>query len=72
MGQVWASVLVVVKAEALSVLSDYLVVLAIFEDCLRFSEVASILLGRSEVVVVAVVLIVVVVVAVVVAIVLPE
>jgi hypothetical protein len=55
-----ASFLVVVKAEALSVLSDYLVVLAIFEDCLRFSEVVSILVYRSEVVVVAVVVVVVV------------
>ncbi len=58
-GQVLASFLGVVKAEYLSVLSDYLVVLAIFEDCLRFSEVASNLLDRSEVVVVAVVVVVV-------------
>jgi hypothetical protein len=62
-GQVLASFLVVVKAEALSVLSDYLVVLAIFEDCLQLAEVVSIwdLVDRSEVVVVAVVVVVVVV-----------
>jgi hypothetical protein len=57
----------VVKAEALSVLSDYLVVLAIFEDCLQLAEVVSIwdLVDRSEVVVVAVVVVVVVVAAIV-------
>ena len=55
------SALVVVKADSLSVLFEYLIVPAIFEYCPQLQEVASTPLGRPEVVVVVVAVVVVVV-----------
>ena len=71
------SLLVVVKADSLSVLFEYLIVPAIFEYCPQLQEVVSARLGRSEVVVEVVVVVVVevvvvVVVEVVVVVLLPE